>query len=33
VSYNDVADDAAMDTVSGNAALNALPVQLFKTGV
>jgi anaerobic selenocysteine-containing dehydrogenase len=29
-SYNDVADETALDPVSGNAALNALPVSVRK---
>ncbi len=29
-SYNDVADEAALDPLSGNAALNALPVSVRK---
>jgi hypothetical protein len=30
VSYNDVSDEAAVDPLSGNAALNALPVSVSK---
>ena len=30
VSYNDVSDEAAVDPLSGNAALNALPVCVSK---
>jgi anaerobic selenocysteine-containing dehydrogenase len=29
-SYNDVSDEAAVDPLSGNAALNALPVRLSR---
>jgi anaerobic selenocysteine-containing dehydrogenase len=31
-SYNDVSDEAAVDPLSGNAALNALPVSVSKAG-
>jgi anaerobic selenocysteine-containing dehydrogenase len=29
-SYNDVSDEAALDQLSGNAAVNALPVSVHK---
>ena len=32
VSYNDLSDEDAYDAVSGNAAVNALPIQLEKMG-
>ncbi len=31
-SYNDVADDMAIDVLSGNAALSALPVTVRRAG-
>ena len=32
VSYNDLSEEDAYDAVSGNAAVNALPIQLEKMG-